>query len=784
MSEIMRLIACQLECHPAFYRDRLACLEEPFMPESYKASLSYLGSLGIPITMMQESFKEEYLKWHKERLQQLLKHPLMQEDIPCLIVFPEGSIPVDCLQMLHEFAKSKNAIVIAGSHTILDTVKAKQIYSALGKADAFHKRHTHYHDAAFIFEQDKIHEQKKQGVSPFDRVDTSALTTHRVTLHPIPMRIGSALVKTVSLVCADALQLPNIKGDYDIVSIISYESQPTHFDSFIGTQVGNNKMAIYCNDGKFGGSSINFPLGKRPISWLFEAPLNGKLPKGEALLILDVPIGKLATEVGIFSPEAQHQVKLFSSITYRHSTRGDQEVSSELYEIEGIPNNQVRNSRIDSILRKRQYNNIQKHRLDYLLELSRTGTDAKDVWAAYGHDIILDLKGLNDLEAEFAEICNEKLLNTFVDGYLEPQSLESLQVFLRTCRSRIPTLRQGVPSISSIVSLGKIDNINREEEIRKLLGFLDSGKDWLLEVTGLPQIGKSAVIETALGRTSFRRIKKIPLFNTSTAEYIIAEITGKSKDSFALGSKDLRNYTEFQDSIKDWEVLWLENCHQLVLSEIWKSPDIEKTIKNIASSGESKHEKPKIIFESSFTLPFDFRDPSILSKIRIGGFERDLIKHGVAILDRQLRRLGLNPSDITEETKFQLVKDLGGHPMAIIFCADAIYDEGLSEVIDATRRGTGFYREMTDRILSMLSLSENDKRLLRILSGCRIEVSRDAVSATCDFSATEHITNLVRLCLIDVVSPTPFACRVFLEIDLDSMTLMKKPDINCIRTLL
>ena len=79
MSEIIRLVVCQLECHPAFYRDRLACLEEPFMPESYKVSLSQLGSLGIPITEMQEFFKEEYLKWHKKRLQELLKHSLLNE---------------------------------------------------------------------------------------------------------------------------------------------------------------------------------------------------------------------------------------------------------------------------------------------------------------------------------------------------------------------------------------------------------------------------------------------------------------------------------------------------------------------------------------------------------------------------------------------------------------------------------------------------------------------------------------------------------------------------------
>jgi len=204
--------------------------------------------------------------------------------------------------MLSDFAKLTKATIVAGSHTILDTVEAKQVYSALGKEDTFRHRHSHNHDVTFTFVQNQVHDLKKQGVSPFDKVDTTTLHTHHITLHPIPITIGNTKVQMVTMVCADALQLPNIKGDYDIVSIVSYNKEPKHFDSFIDTQVKNKKVVIYCNDGRFGGSSINFPLDKRPISWLFEAPLNGKAPKGDALLVIDVPTGQLATQVGVFNP--------------------------------------------------------------------------------------------------------------------------------------------------------------------------------------------------------------------------------------------------------------------------------------------------------------------------------------------------------------------------------------------------------------------------------------------------------------------------------------------------
>ena len=87
MSEKIRLVVCQIECHPALARDRLAYLEEPFMPHSYESSLSHLGSLGITVTDIQELCRNEYIEWHKKRLEALLTHPLLNESVPTAIVF-------------------------------------------------------------------------------------------------------------------------------------------------------------------------------------------------------------------------------------------------------------------------------------------------------------------------------------------------------------------------------------------------------------------------------------------------------------------------------------------------------------------------------------------------------------------------------------------------------------------------------------------------------------------------------------------------------------------------
>jgi len=722
------------------------------MPESYDSSLSFLGSLGIPVSDIQEYCKHQYIEWHKSRVKKLLSHKYFTEDCNKIVIFPEGSIPVSGLTMLYDFTKAKGATVVAGSHTILETIEARKIYSELGKEDPLGKRHTYNKDVTFIFSNDKIHHQKKQGVSPFDRTDITSLGHSKVTIHPIPICDSEFKLRMVSLVCADALQLPNIKGDYDIVSIVSYDSEPKHFDSFIQTQVENNKIVLYCNDGRFGGSGIFLPLDKRPSNWFFNGPFYGHLPTGDAILMLEIPNEILPPQVGINNPQSQMSVKFLSSITYSHSKIEEHIVSKELKEISNIQDNNSRRERLKIIKQQHKYSVIQEVKLDHLLDLALKGVDSIKVWESYGDEIILDQIGLVDLESMFCKNCSEKLVEQFVERDLDPRTASSLQSYLRKCRTKI--IRDD--TLGNLVGLKKAESkdvyINREEEISRILRFIDSDKEFLLEVNGLPQIGKSATIGMSLDRTGFEKIKKISLLKGSSAEYIINDLMG-TKDKLTLEFfSDPSFENELNNAVNNWEVIWLENVQHLSISGGWNSNEIERIIKSFIKTALDERKKTKFIFESIKTLPFNLHDPSDLFKIRICGFERDRIKHGVAIFDRQMRRMNLNPSDILSETKEGLVKNLGGHPLAVIFCVDAIYDDGLTSVQKAIRKGAGFYREVTDRILGVVNLSEEDKQILRMLSACRIEVPRDVIAGSCNFPANEYITNLIRQCLIEIVS--------------------------------
>ena len=342
MSDKIRLAICQIECHPALYRGRLAYLEEPFVPESYEVSLSRLGSFGIHISSIQQFCKDEYIKWHAERIKTILNTPLLNGEIPTVVVFPEGSIPIDCLSLVRDYAKRHNIVIIAGTHTVLDTQEARNIYKMLGKEKEVMKKSSYMNDLSFIFVADKIHLHKKKGLSPFDRSEVTDLAANgkKTTIHPIPIPIGLDFIRMAFLVCSEALLLPNIKGDYDIVCISSYDGQPKKFDSYIDTQVRNGKVVIYCNDGKYGGSFIGLPVDKRVYNEFYNGPLNGRLPEGEGIIIVDIPRGPLATQVGVTNPITQMELKLLASIRYTKSLNDSHLVGEKLTEVFKIKNNQ------------------------------------------------------------------------------------------------------------------------------------------------------------------------------------------------------------------------------------------------------------------------------------------------------------------------------------------------------------------------------------------------------------------------------------------------------------
>lgn len=755
MANKIRLVICQLECHPAFYIDRTAFLEEPFVPDSEEDSLSNLGAFGIPgVIDLKTLNKGTYLEWDRQRIIQLISHPLLNEDITRIIVFPEGSISLENLLLLHEFSSKTNAIVVAGSHTIQRTVQANNIYKTLGKQKQLSKFNRQLGQVAFVFAGSKISAWKKRTLSPFERTDVSSLLDSRVKVVPIVLPITDDQLRLLPLVCAEALQNPKVKGDYDISSIISYTKKPEYFDPYIETEVRRSKVIMYVNDAKFGGSRICMPMDQRQHSWFFGPPLNGRLPKGESMLVIDIPTGDRAAQAGVVNPKAQYEIKLLGAITYSKSRGINHEISKELIEISKIDENNARCARLSALKQRGMVREVHKAKVDFLEDLARTGTDQKAYWDAFGCDVVINLPSLTDLETELAERNASDLLPLLAEDELGETAVKSLKKFIKKCRKRGKSGEKIITQQPPKESVSDEALINREAECSEVLRFFDSKTEYGIQVTGLPSIGKTATITKALSYAGFYRINRIELSKASSSEFIFAKILGKAWDESLPVNEDLSELifkNESRQILKGWDLLWFINCESLVVGRGWRSKELEGIIYDIVTI--AKEENLKIIFESTVELPFDLEDSSVMAKMRIKGFEKQAAEHGVSLLNKQLRRLGLSPADIIADDKTKLVRKLGGHPLAIIFCADALYEEGLSNVFEVIEKGSGFYQKVIDRIMRLVTLTEEEERMLRLLAGSHTDVPRDLLSSLCEFPVAEPLLNLSRQCLVEVVSP-------------------------------
>jgi tetratricopeptide (TPR) repeat protein len=748
----VRIVICQIESHPAFYIGRLAFPEEPFVPPTSELSLGHLSSLGVEgVTTLQEHFKSTYLKWSFSRLNGILRHPLLNEDVLTVILFPEGGVHVQELPTVNDYVKTTQNIVVAGSHTIQDTEESKRIYKSLGKSPRQIISKGNQASLSVIFSQNKISTRKKQILSPFERTDISSLTSNTIKVAPILTSSPMGELRILPLICADALQNPSIKGDFDLATIVSYTPKPNQFNNYVNTIVDKAKVAAYCNDGAFGGSKIALPLDIRRDSWFFKGPLGGHLPPGDILAVFDIPLGIHGTEVGVVNPQNQIQIKLLSFISYSLSSNKIYLVTKELNEISKLQDNNARYRRLSSLIDKQNLDIFHEHRIRYLADLARNGIDV-DYWDIIGNDLIIKQYDLRKLESSMADNCTSVFYDAILDGD-NGERHNSVISFSKQCKNKSLN-KQLIPKNNiNQTSKKKPIILNRDNECEALLSCFDSRDEHLVKITGLPAIGKSAVVHKALEQTAFNNILKIQLAPSSTIEFINAKISGLETEPTTTSQIQQRtaiNESKLRDSIASHDIIWLESSEQLLSSANWRSREIENYIDRIINL--AIEEETFIIFESTINLPLDLIKSHPISRIHVKGFERENALHGVSLLNQQLRKLSLDPKELSEETKIDLVNKLGGHPLAIILCAYSLNENGLSHVLNSLKSSSGFYLRVINKILQNINLTEAEELILRLLSGSSIDVPRDLIAQVCNFPTVDVIRNLARQSLIDISS--------------------------------
>ena len=323
MSRIIRFAVCQLTSHPAIYSSHHMWLEEPFLHKDSKLTLSHLSLKGFGVEALFDYCKNRYLNWHKDRLKGIFDFLNSVDPHPDVIIFPEGAIPFQCLDLLKKVHEASNATIFAGTHTLQNIRESRRAYSSIGLSEKAIKRlfnkNTQINGIAPVFIGQKIHLQSKQILSPFEKTDITSFDIPEKPIYPLRMQIKDNKALILPLICAEALNFPSlkIKGNYEIVFVMSYDRKPNNFRSIIDLLVSNKRVVVYCNDGIYGGSGIYLPIDDRKPNWLYESNLGGNLPKGESILIADVDLDNIPIQVDTAHPSSNFKLVKLGSIVYK-----------------------------------------------------------------------------------------------------------------------------------------------------------------------------------------------------------------------------------------------------------------------------------------------------------------------------------------------------------------------------------------------------------------------------------------------------------------------------------
>lgn len=752
-SRSLKVAVVQIESHPAVYLPSIVPMEEPFFSEA--ASLAELTLAGFQTAELDQTCLRTYTEWQAGRVHAILEFLSSIAPVPDLVVFPEYSIPWQCLPVLRNFSQSTGASVFAGTHTFQRTARARTTYLQIGLDVAALRRINQVAQKQLcpvlpVLGPNRVRLIPKRVSSPVERTEVTPMHEEAPEGLPIRVESGRVSLSVLPLVCAEALRLGGVKTAYDIAVVPSYQQRLEHFQPFIDSQCRNQHPVIYANDGRYGGSGVFTLNDAREANWLRDSGLGKGLPAGEeAILVMDVNLDSKAPEVGTADPAKLSKLVALSSITYSDKNR---EVSVGMSEARGIKDSQARAQFLKSLVSTHGAGTLHAMRTRHLAQMAERGIDDDAWWDALGRDCSYSAPSLRGVEAALAAEAKDKMTANLSQGASKGEAAAlALMKFIAECEKVVGKGKAVGVTLASAPKAKGLGIIDRDDEVKFLIRFIDDPRLKLLEILGREQIGKSSVLEKALDQSALPPsvYRVIRISQDTTAEYIFSSlVAGHSPIASITGKDRIALHGLLQAAVDRYRLIIIEDAHNLFRNDSYREADLAEGMRELAKAVAIS--QGKLILLSRRAMSHELLDPSRCQRIWIQGFERDKFVEGRGFLNAQLRRVGLSPADMPDAEKDEIIKVLGGHPVALALAADRIFLESSEAVLRDVRERKGFWRTFIDRFISALELSSDEQVILRLLTGCRAPIAREVIQQCVPFVLGPTVGRLVGLCLVDV----------------------------------
>lgn len=288
-----RLGVAQISCNPAYADEMVACLQEPAFPtEGEKVGLFSISGLE-EANRLRENIAEQYIA-HLNRKVESITRFAAEEGVE-LLVFPEYSIPAECLRLCHTLSEELGIALIAGSHVVTVSQSALQAYRELELEfkESGRPADEHVRQAACIA---LVPGQRPLAFVKYVRSKWEVcLVKGAPAFHTFQMATRSGRIEVQVLICVEALAGKPAKEKHAIprvVAVTAFTPKAEPFHSEGGRALLQGKCTLFANVAEFGGSKVFARAGNTSL-WFTEVDGSKAIPKGaEALLIIEADLEK------------------------------------------------------------------------------------------------------------------------------------------------------------------------------------------------------------------------------------------------------------------------------------------------------------------------------------------------------------------------------------------------------------------------------------------------------------------------------------------------------------
>lgn len=259
---MVRVALAQVFYKPAIVEKTVDHLAEPGFVRHDVSTASLLVTLSeeksMALQTMHSQIREQYITYIGQKLKEICGEACRIHK-PDVLVFPEYSVPYQCLPEIKEMATHLGITIVAGTHTVLPV--AKEYYAQAGLAPEIASRYKGCSISPIFFPNEAPDYQVKNDRSIFEitmqESDEGFKRFKTVTSDGKPYCFSV-------VICADALTLSTVgkvdtTADNFMILTVACSTNTKVFEKTAGLFALHGIPMLICNASQYGGSGIYLP---------------------------------------------------------------------------------------------------------------------------------------------------------------------------------------------------------------------------------------------------------------------------------------------------------------------------------------------------------------------------------------------------------------------------------------------------------------------------------------------------------------------------------------------